>query len=314
MSFTTREKPTPSRSRSKEPSTGRRSGSGSACCSMHGARTYCASKVSSTSARRGPSSSTACSTSSIRQNTSTGGPTRTTAPGSSSSPDASVPKSCWTLCWPSADCSERGLCPSTPSRPYRSRNPLKDLAKWVMGPLTTPVRRCGVSVKVAQRPPVSRDARPGRRHRHLGRAAGDERGKDHTDGSSVPVADVAREQEPGSTADNLGSGRDARIGWLEAETVSAFDGARSLFQLARQVQEFSGTAAGGYTLSQVPPGLRRQCCGYKEASRLKGWVHGSKKFARSWVVVAAILASPPIPRYAWRGECGEHERSAKLHA
>src|SRR5918995_2344657 len=239
------------------------------------------------SARRDPSYSTVYNTSSIRRSTSASGPTRTTALGSSLSPDASIRKSCWTPCWPSADCSERGLCPSTPSRPYLSHSPLKDLAKWVMGSLTTPVRRCGVSVKVAQRPPVSRDARPGRRHRHLGRAAGNERGKDHTDGSSIPGADVAREQEPEGAADALRSGCDARVGWLEAETVSALDWARSLVQAARQVQEFSGAAAGGEATPEAPPGLRSQRRGYEEASPLEVecWIHAQDSLARTRRVV-----------------------------
>ena len=42
-------------------------------------------------------------------------------------------------------------------------------------------------------------------------AAGDERGKDHTNRSSDPIADAAREHEPGGPPDGLGSGRDAGV-------------------------------------------------------------------------------------------------------
>src|SRR5215210_1132112 len=214
---------TPSRSHSMEPSTGRRSGSGSACCCMPEARTCYASKGFSTSARRDPSSSTACSTPSIRRSTSASGPTRTTAPGSSLSPSASSPKSYWTPYSPSTDYSGRDPYTFTPSRAYRSRSRLKDFARWVMRPLTTPVRGCRTSVKITRRAPVYGDARSGRRHRHLGRATCDEHGKDHTDGSSVLIAHAACEHEPAGPRNALGSGGDARIGWLEAETVAALD-------------------------------------------------------------------------------------------
>ena len=66
----------------------------------------------------------------------------------------------------------------------------------VVGPSATLVEWRGVSVKVARRPPPFRNARSSRRHRHLGRATGDERGKDHTNRSSDPIADPAREDEP----------------------------------------------------------------------------------------------------------------------
>src|SRR5215218_9655489 len=265
MSFTTRERPTPSRSPSTGSSTGLRSGSGSACCSTPGARTCCESRGSSTPGRLDPSSSTACNTSSTRRSTSVSGPTRITDPGSSSSPEASIPKSCWTPCLPSADCLERGPCPSTPSTPYRSRNPLTDLAKRVMRPLAAPVGWCWASIKVAQRSPVSRDGRPWRRHRHLGRPAGDQRGKDHAEGRSIPIADAAREEESASATDALRSGCDARIGWLEAETVATLDRTRALLKPDRQVQEFSGSES----LPEASPGVRGQRRGYKEASSLE---------------------------------------------
>jgi hypothetical protein len=102
-----------------------------------------------------------------------------------------------------------------------------------------------VSAKVAKWPPVSGDVRPGRRHRHLGGAAGNERGKDHTDGSSAPIVDAAREQEPGSTADALRSGRDARVGWLEAETEGTLYVARLLAELVGEGDEVFGVGVGG---------------------------------------------------------------------
>lgn len=158
-----------------------------------------------------------------------------------------------------------------------------------------------LSVKVARWSPNCRDARPGRRHRHLGRAAGDERGEDHTDGSSVPTAGVAREQESGGSPDSLGSGRDARVGWLEAEVIRVLDRACSLVQPASQVQEFSCADAGSEAASQAPPGLRGQRSGYEEASPLEveGWIHAQDLLAhtgRSPTLQPIILAMPSVPR------------------
>ena len=121
------------------------------------------------------------------------------------------------------------------------------------------------SVKVTQGSPVSRDGRPGRRHRHLGRPAGDQRGKDHTEGRSIPVADAAREEESASATDALRSGCDAWIGWLEAEPVAALERARAFLQRDRKVQECSGSES----LPETPPCVRGQRRGYEEASPLE---------------------------------------------
>ena len=161
-----------------------------------------------------------------------------------------------------------------PSRAYRSPSRLKDLAKRA-------------SVEVARRSPVSGDARSGGRHRHLGRTAGNERGKDHTDGSPAPIADVACEQKPGSITDAPRSGCDARIGWLEAETVSTLDRVSYLVQRAHQVQEFSRAAASGEATPEALPGLRAQRRGYQEASPLEveGRIHAQDVLAHTRRVV-----------------------------
>lgn len=156
----------------------------------------------------------------------------------------------------------------------------------VVGPSATPVEWRGVSVKVARRPPTFGNARSSRRHRHLGRAAGDERGKDHTNRSSDPIADAAREHEPGGPPDALGSGRDAGVGRIEAETVRALDRARSLAHPAGQIQEFPDANVGSEAASQAPPGLRGQRRGYEEASPLEveGRIHAQDVLARTWRV------------------------------
>jgi hypothetical protein len=156
----------------------------------------------------------------------------------------------------------------------------------VVGPSATPVEWRGVSVKVPWRPPIFGNARSGRRHRHLGRAAGDERGKDHTKRSSDPIADVAREHEPGGPPDALGSGRDAGVGRIEAETVRALDRARSLAHPAGEIQEFPNAKVGSEAASQAPPGLRGQRRGYEEASPLEveGRIHAQDVLARTWRV------------------------------
>lgn len=156
----------------------------------------------------------------------------------------------------------------------------------VVGPSATPVEWRGVSVKVARRPPTFGNARSSRRYRHLGRTAGDEHSKHHADGSSTLVAHAACEQEPGSTTDALGSGRDAGVGRIEAETVRALDRARSLAHPAGQIQEFPDANVGSEAASQAPPGLRGQRRGYEEASPLEveGRIHVQDVLARTWRV------------------------------
>src|ERR671912_433625 len=156
----------------------------------------------------------------------------------------------------------------------------------VVGPSATPVEWRGASVKVARRPPTFGNARPSRRPRHLGRAAGDKRGKDHTNRSSDPIADAAREHEPGGPPDALGSGHNAGVGRIEAETVPALDRARSLAHPAGQIQEFLDAKVGSEPASQAPPGLRGQRRGYEEASPLEveGRIHAQDVLARTWRV------------------------------
>jgi hypothetical protein len=144
----------------------------------------------------------------------------------------------------------------------------------------------GVSVKIARRPPTFGNARSSRRHRHLGRPAGDKRGKDHTNRSSDPIADAAREHEPGGPPDALGSGRDAGVGRIEAETVRALDRDRFLAHPTGQIQEFPDANVSSEAASQAPPGLRGQRRGYEEASPLEveGRIHAQDVLARTWLV------------------------------
>src|ERR687894_2767918 len=143
-----------------------------------------------------------------------------------------------------------------------------------------------MSVKGVRRPPTFRDTRSGRRHRHLGRTAGNERGKDRADGRPVVSERLAHEQEPAGSPDALGSGRDARIRRLEAQTVRALDRACSLAQPEGQIQELPGANVGSEAASQAPPGLRGQRRGYQEAAPLEfeGRIHAQDVLARTWRV------------------------------
>jgi hypothetical protein len=124
-------------------------------------------------------------------------------------------------------------------------------------------------VKVVRRPPIFGNACPGRSHRDLGRAAGDEGSEDHPDRVPVRIASFACEQQTMSSTSALRPGRDAGVGRFEAETVPALDRSRSFVQPASQVQKFPGAAASGEASSEAPPGLRGQRRRYKEASRLE---------------------------------------------
>ncbi len=144
---------------------------------------------------------------------------------------------------------------------------------------------CGrhLSGQVVRRPPIFGDACPGRSHRDLRRAAGDEGGEDHPDGVPVRVTGFACEQQTMSSTSALRSGRDAGVGRVEAETVPALDRSRSFVQPASQVQEFTGAPAGGEASSEAPPGLRGQRRRYKEASSLEveDRVHAQQMLVRA---------------------------------
>jgi hypothetical protein len=76
------------------------------------------------------------------------------------------------------------------------------------------------------------------------------------------------------------------------ETVRALDHARSLAHPAGQIQEFLDAKVGSEAASQAPPGLRRQRCGYEEASPLKveGRIHAQDVLARTWRVTHSPAA------------------------
>ena len=140
-----------------------------------------------------------------------------------------------------------------------------------------------MSVKVVWRPPIFGDACPGWSHRDLGRATGDERGEDHPEGVPVRIAGFACEQQTVGSTGTLRSGRDARVGRLEAETVPALDQSRSFVQPASQVQEFPSAAASSEASSEEPPDLRCQRRRDKEAFRLEieDRIHTQKMLVRT---------------------------------
>src|SRR5215212_7624020 len=104
----------------------------------------------------------------------------------------------------------------------------------------SPASQAGrVSVKVCRQPPTFGEERLWRRHRHLWGATGDERGEGDADGAPVTIGNPAGEQEPGRFTDILSSGRGARVGWSEAQTVHAFDRSCGLAQLVSQLEKLS---------------------------------------------------------------------------
>ena len=131
---------------------------------------------------------------------------------------------------------------------------------------------------IDRRPPGLGDARLGGRHRDLGRATGNERGKDHPDGRPVAIEGSAGEHEPAATPRALRSGRDAWIGWIEADAVLPLDAANPLAELSGEGEKVSGTALGGdASASQPTPRSRRQRRRDNEASgfEVEEWVHVS---------------------------------------
>lgn len=134
-------------------------------------------------------------------------------------------------------------------------------------------------MKIRLRPPPFWNARLWWRHRHLRGPVGYERGEGNADSAPSMIGDPAGEQEPGGTADALGSGRDAGVGRIEAEKIRALDWSRNLVQPASQIQELSGIAAGGDSSSQAPTEMLGERRRDEQTPRfeVKGWVHGEAR-------------------------------------
>jgi hypothetical protein len=169
-----------------------------------------------------------------------------------------------------------------------------------------------VSVKICLRPPLFGDARLWWCHRHLRGPAGYERGEGNAHSAPVVVGDPAGEQEPAGSPDALGSGRDAGVGWIEAETVRALDRSRDLVQPASQVQNLSRVATCGDSSSQAPAEMRGQRRRDEETPRfeVKGWVHRKTRVVDGRRAILAVTI-------AWMrvngGGYGRHEWFSKPH-
>ena len=130
-----------------------------------------------------------------------------------------------------------------------------------------------------KRSPLFWDARLWWCHRHLRGPACYERGEGNADSAPFVVGDLAGEQEPGGSPDALGPGRDAGVGWIEAQKVRALDWSRDLVQPAGQVQELSGIADGRDSSSQAPSQMRGERRRDEQTPRfeVEGWVHGKAR-------------------------------------
>jgi hypothetical protein len=147
--------------------------------------------------------------------------------------------------------------------------------------------------------PVFRDGCPGGRHRDLGGAPRYERGEGDADRKVVLVEDSTREHEPERVSGALWSGRNARVGSVEAETVRALDGVCLSTELTGQGYEVSSIAADGYGSPQTSSGVRRQCRRDEEASPLEveEGIHAPRIYASRRSVVEGV-----------RGYCSGYNR------
>jgi hypothetical protein len=130
-------------------------------------------------------------------------------------------------------------------------------------------------VKVCWWLPTLGDARLWWCHRNLWGPSGYERGEGNADSAPIAIGDPAGEQEPEGSPDALGSGRDAGVGRIEAETVRALDRPRDLVQPVSHIQKLFGAATGWDSSSQALAEVRGQRRRDEETPRfeVEGWVH-----------------------------------------
>jgi hypothetical protein len=138
----------------------------------------------------------------------------------------------------------------------------------------------------------------GRRHRDLGEAAWDERGKDHTEQLLLLVEGPAGEHDAVAAADGLRSRRETRVGRLEAEAVSLLDGKYLLSEAAGQGEEVPRVAFGGDASADASHGVRGQRSRHEETPRFEaeGWVHRCSGPVRSSVDPSACILAVPFAR------------------
>jgi hypothetical protein len=154
--------------------------------------------------------------------------------------------------------------------------------------------------RVGSRTPRFGDGGFGRRHRDLGEAAWDERGKDHAERLLLLVEGPAGEHDAVAAADGLRSRRETRVGRLEAEAVSLLDGKYLLPEAAGQGEEVPRVAFGGDAAPEASHGVCGQRRRHKEAPRfeVEGWVHDGSNPVRSFADPFAPILANPSTRFA----------------
>ncbi len=131
--------------------------------------------------------------------------------------------------------------------------------------------------RIDQWSPFLGDARLDRRHRHLGKTAGDERSEGHAERLLLGIAGCAGEYEAQATPRIFHPGCDAGIGWFEAETVPAFEEAHLFGEVTSLGEEVLGVAVDGDASSEASKGVRGQrrrgeqppC--FEVEDRIHGW-------------------------------------------
>lgn len=129
--------------------------------------------------------------------------------------------------------------------------------------------------RIGRRAPLFGDAGFDRRDRHLREATGDEGSKDYAQRLPVLVEGGTGEQETQAAANDFRPCGDAGIGWIEAETVHALDGARFLAEATSQDEEILRVALGDDTAFKASHGMRGQRRRYEEPPcfKIEGCTH-----------------------------------------
>ncbi len=160
--------------------------------------------------------------------------------------------------------------------------------------------------RIGHRAPLFGDAGFDRRDRHLREAAGDEGSKDHAERLPILVEGGTGEQETQAAANDFRPRGDAGIGWIEAETVPALDGARSLAEATSQGEEILRVALGDDTAFKASHGMRGQRRRYEEPPRFK--VEGSIHRCSNLLVDIPLYAyfSSPVAHSLEHTEGNKH--------
>jgi hypothetical protein len=122
---------------------------------------------------------------------------------------------------------------------------------------------------VTEQAPFLGDADFGRRYRHLGEAAGDERGEHYAERRPVLIVDRTSEHDPQAAPNSFRPCREAGVGRLGAEAMPALGENYLLSEAASQDEEIRRFAVVGDASFETPYGVHSQRSRYEKTPRFE---------------------------------------------